>query len=35
LHALCNAHLLRELTGIVENFHWKWAADMKALLTTT
>ncbi len=33
LHALCNAHLLRELTGIVENFHWKWAADMKALLT--
>ena len=32
LHALCNAHILRELTGIVDNFHWKWAGDMKTLL---
>lgn len=32
LHALCNAHILRELTGISDNFHWKWAEDMKTLL---
>lgn len=31
-HALCNAHILRELTGIVDNFHLQWASDMKALL---
>lgn len=31
-HALCNVHILRELTGIVDNFHWKWAGNMKSLL---
>ena len=31
-HALCNAHLLRELTGIIETSESKWALGMKALL---
>ena len=31
-HALCNAHLLRELTGIIETSESKWAVEMKALL---
>ena len=31
-HALCNAHLLRELQGIVEHDKHKWANDMKQLL---
>lgn len=31
LHALCNAHLLRELTGITENFGQIWSEQMKEL----
>lgn len=31
-HALCNAHILRELTGITENFHQVWSEQMKTLL---
>ena len=31
-HATCNAHILRELTGIIENDSSKWAASMKRLL---
>jgi len=31
-HALCNAHLLRECQGIIENDKHQWAAEMKALL---
>jgi transposase len=31
-HALCGAHLVRELTGIVENSQHNWAALMKKLL---
>jgi len=31
-HALCNAHLLRELTFLHEEFAEQWAADMKTLL---
>lgn len=31
-HALCNAHILRELTGISENFKQKWSEHMKSLL---
>ena len=31
-HALCNAHILRELTGITENFNQIWSEHMKALL---
>ena len=31
-HALCNAHILRELQGIVENDHHQWASDMKVFL---
>jgi transposase len=32
-HALCNAHLQRELTGIEENYKQRWAKDMNELLT--
>ena len=33
IHAVCNAHLLRELTAIVENEpEHKWAGEFKALL---
>ena len=31
-HALCNAHLLRELTGVLENTSQSWAKDMRHLL---
>ena len=31
-HALCNAHLLRELTAVTENTEQKWAGQMKELL---
>ena len=32
-HAICNAHLQRELTGIEENNKQQWAKDMNELLT--
>ena len=31
-HALCNAHHLRELTGVIENDTSKWAVEMRRLL---
>lgn len=31
-HALCNAHHLRELTCVEEQFHQAWAGDLTALL---
>ncbi len=31
-HAICNAHILRELNGIIENSQRKWAIKMKELL---
>jgi len=31
LHALCNVHLVRELTGISENFGQVWSEQMKEL----
>jgi len=31
-HALCNAHLLRELQGVVENTGQSWASQMQQLL---
>ena len=31
-HAVCNAHILRELTGIIENGESKWGLQMKQLL---
>jgi transposase len=32
-HALCNAHLQRELIGIEENYKQQWAKEMNELLT--
>jgi transposase len=32
LHALCGAHLLRELTAVMENDGFQWANQMKRLL---
>jgi transposase len=32
LHALCGAHLLRELTAVIENEGLQWAIQMKELL---
>jgi len=34
-HALCNAHLLRELELVIEYDHHQWAHDMKKLLVDT
>jgi transposase len=31
-HAICNAHILRELNGITENFKQSWPGRMKDLL---
>ena len=31
-HAICNAHILRELTGVIENNESKWGLRMKELL---
>jgi transposase len=31
-HALCNAHLLRELKGISENYHQSWSEELHALI---
>jgi transposase len=31
-HALCNAHLQRELTGTEENYKQQWAKEMNELL---
>lgn len=31
-HQLCNAHLVRELQGVSENFHQEWSGRMKELL---
>jgi len=31
-HALCNAHLLRELKGITENYHQNWSEQMYNLI---
>jgi len=31
-HAICNAHILRELQGITENFKQTWPVQMKDLL---
>ena len=31
-HAFCNAHLLRELKGISENYHQSWCEELHALI---
>ena len=31
-HALCNAHLLRELKGISENYQYTWSDELHALI---
>jgi transposase len=31
-HAICNAHIMRELTGIIETSESKWGSQMKELL---
>ena len=31
-HALCNAHLLRELKGITENYRQKWSEQLYDLI---
>ncbi len=31
-HSLCNAHLLRELKGISENYQQSWSEDLHALI---
>jgi transposase len=31
-HALCNAHILRELAGITENYGQKWSDQLRALI---
>lgn len=31
-HALCNAHILRELAGITENYSQKWSEQLHALI---
>lgn len=31
-HALCNAHILRELKGISENYQQSWSEDLHALI---
>jgi len=33
IHSFCNAHILRELVGIIENENAIWASDMHKLLT--
>ena len=32
LHALCNAHHLRELEWVIDNFNYEWPKNMKELL---
>ncbi len=34
-HAFCNAHLLRDLTRVEEQFQQSWATDLKTLLCET
>lgn len=31
-HAICNAHILRELTGVIETSKVEWAKKMKRLM---
>ncbi len=33
IHSFCNAHILRELNGVIENESVLWASDMHKLLT--
>ena len=34
-HSLCNAHHLRELQGIIDNYGYSWAEEMKTFLEST